>query len=488
MKKRKLIILITTLTFSLIFILTGCDNIIEKTDSIIWGFPLIFLILSTGILLTVKTKFVQIRHFKKAFSLIFEKDEGQGEISGFEALCTSLSASIGTGNIIGVATAISAGGAGALFWMLLAAFFGMATKYAEGFLSVKYRKIEKNHAWGGPFIYIEQGISERFPNIPKLFPKSLSVIFAVSGLLAGLLGIGTMTQSNGITSSVKNFFDKQDINSVSFITAIIITFFSALIIIGGIKRISKFSAFIVPLMAGIYLLFATVLIILNISKVPFAIKQILKSAFTLKACSGALYGHTIKEAIRYGVSRGIFSNESGLGSAPIASASAKTDSPVKQGLILMTGTFIDTFIVCSLTGISVILSGSYLSPDLKGLSITEDAFNKGLMPLFGEASEFPSFILMLCLIFFAFTTIIGWNFYSKCCLEYLINGRKHKEIIFKIFNILYISFVFFGSFLSVDTVWNVADIFNAFMVVPNIIGLLLLSGVVAKETSLHKKL
>lgn len=406
------------------------------------------------------------------------EDDGVGEVSSFGALCTALSATIGTGNIVGVATAIVAGGPGALFWMIVAAFFGMATKYAEGLLAVKYRKIDENgHALGGPFYYIENGMGKAW--------KWLAVFFAVFGVGAGLFGIGTITQVQSVTSAIKNFFDPENTN-VAFslfgndyswavvIAGIIITLCVALVVIGGIKRIAKVSEVVVPFMAVLYIVVCLFIVIFNINKIPAAIVEIIEGAFGIRAVAGGALG-AIMVAMQKGIARGIFSNEAGLGSAPIASAAAKTNEPARQGLVTMTGTFIDTIIVCTLTGLTVVMTGSW-NVGLDGVDVTMRAFNYGL-PFLPESVT--SFMLMTCLVFFAFTTILGWDYYSERCLEYLTGGKKWA---IQVFRWLYIAAVFIGPYMTLSAVWTIADIFNGLMAFPNIIALLALSGVVAKET------
>ena len=380
------------------------DKIITAIDNAVWGLPLICLIMATGIFLTARLGLVQIRHLGKAFKFMFKDEEdGSGEVTSFGALCTALSATIGTGNITGVATAIALGGPGALFWMVIAAFFGMATKYAEGLLAIKYRTIDEDgHVLGGPFYYIENGMGKKWTWLAK--------IFAFFGAGVGLFGIGTFTQVNSIASAVKNFFDPDMAHTVSLfggnyswatvVAGVILTVCVGLVVLGGIQRIAKVSEVIVPFMAVLYVGLAVIIIIANITAVPAALASIVKSAFTGSALAGGAVG-SVFVAMQKGVARGIFSNESGLGSAPIAAAAARTKEPVRQGLVSMTGTFIDTIVICTMTGLSIVIAGSWLNPELEGVAITMDAFQKGL--------PFPSFVatfsLMLCLVFFAFTTI-----------------------------------------------------------------------------------
>ena len=455
------------------------NDIISQIDSYVWGLPLIILIMACGILLTVRLRLLQVHKLGKALKYMVKNEkDGSGEVSGFAALCTALSATVGTGNIVGVATAISAGGAGALFWMELAAFLGMATKYAEGLLAVKYRvKDENGNILGGPFYYIENGLGRNW--------KWLGRMFALFGLLAGLMGIGTITQINGITSAANTFFDPQKKHTVTVlgmeytwttvIAGALITLLTALIVIGGIKRIATVSEVVVPVMIIAYAGCCLTIIICHITEIPSAFASIIRGAFSFKAAAGGAAGTVMMQAVKSGVARGIFSNEAGLGSAPIAAAAAKTKEPVRQGLVTMTGTFIDTIIVCTMTGLAIIMSGSHNTSRLKGVMITMDAFDYGLP--FSE--KISSFILMSCLAVFAFTTILGWNYYSERCLSYLTGASRKVTAIYRW---IYIAAVFIGPYLAVEAVWNIADIFNGLMAIPNVIAIIMLSGVVSAET------
>ena len=455
------------------------NDILVNIDNLVWGIPLMVLILAGGILLTVRLGVMQFRKLPLALKWMVKNEEGgEGEISSFSALCTALSATIGTGNIVGVATAVGAGGPGALFWMIVAAFFGMATKFAEGLLAVKYRVVAKDgHSLGGPFYYIEQGMGKKW--------KWLAKIFAFFGVCVGLFGIGTFSQVNGISSAVHGFFDSANAHCVNLpflgeyswsvvISSLVLAFCVASVLIGGIKRIASVSQVIVPFMAIIYFLFAGILIVTNITAVPSAIAVIVEAAFSPRAITGGAVG-SMFVAMQKGVARGIFSNEAGLGRAPIAAAAAQTKEPVRQGLVSMTGTFIDTIVICTLTGLSIVLTGAWQVKGLEGVGVTTYAFQKGL-PFPPEVS---AFVLMLCLVFFAFTTILGWDYYSERCLEYLSGGNmKHV----KIFRWIYILAVFIGPYMTVSAVWTIADIFNGLMAIPNMIAIFALSGVVAKET------
>ncbi len=452
---------------------------LTKVDDMVWGVPLMVLIMAGGILLTIRMGLLQVRKLPLALKwMVKNEEEGEGEVTSFGALCTALSATIGTGNIVGVATAIGAGGPGALFWMELAAFFGMATKYAEGLLAVKYRVVdEENHALGGPFYYIEKGMGEGW--------KWLAKIFAFFGICVGLFGIGTFSQVNGISSAVQGFFDPDKTNTVTIpgigtyswtvvIASLILSVCVALVLIGGIQRIASVSQVIVPFMAIIYVVISVLLLICNITEIPHAIVVIVKGAFNPQAVTGGVVGSMII-AMQKGVARGIFSNEAGLGSAPIAAAAAKTKEPVRQGLISMTGTFVDTIVICTMTGLSIVLTGAWQQEGLEGVQVTTYAFQNGL-PI---PAKLAAFLLMLCLVFFAFTTILGWDYYSERCLEYL-TGSKGKSIL--VYRWLYIIAVFIGPYMTVKAVWTIADIFNGLMAIPNMIAIFVLSGVVVKET------
>ncbi len=460
------------------------NKITQKIDDMVWGIPLILLIIGCGIFLTYRMRGVQIRRLGLALKYMFAKEEGgQGEISSFAALCTALSATIGTGNIVGVATAIATGGPGALFWMEIAALFGMATKYSEGLLAVKYRVKDKNgNMLGGPFYYIENGMGKKW--------KWLAKIFAFFGVFVGLMGIGTFTQVNSITTAANSFFDPEKSHTITVfgmeytitqvIVGLVVTILAGLIIIGGIKSIAAISEIFIPIMVVVYVLCCLLIIITHITEIPAAVVEIVKSAFGLKAAAGGILG-SIMIAMQKGVARGIFSNEAGLGSAPIAAAAAKTNEPVRQGLVTMTGTFIDTILVCTMTGLTIVISGCLnTNSELEGVEITNAAFNYGL-PFPPKVS---SFLLMVCLMFFAFTTILGWNYYSERCLAYLTGSGKKITFAFRL---LYIAAVFIGPYLTVAAVWNIADIFNGLMALPNVIALIALSGIVAKETKEYFK-
>ena len=465
------------------------SSFLDTLDSIVWGIPTIILILATGLILTIRLRGMQFTKLGRALKSIFRKsDDGNGEVSSFGALCTSLSATIGTGNIVGVATAIGTGGPGALFWMWIAALFGIATKYTECMLAVKYRQVQSDgHILGGPFYTIEKGMGAKW--------KWLAVLFAAFGVGAGLLGIGTMTQINGITTAVNNAFDPSN-SSIAFtiagnayswatvISGAFVTIFAALVIIGGLKRISNFAQVIVPFMAVIYVFLGLSVLLMNATKIPGAFAIIFKNAFGWKAAAGGAAGWVFKQvtdSMRQGIARGIFSNEAGLGSAAIAASSAQVDEPVAQGLVSMTGTFIDTIIICTMTGLAIVIAfytgeGAPMGVgELKGVAITSTAFSKVL----GGDGQSVQFLLMICLIFFAFTTILGWDYYSERCIEYLTNGKMK---IVKVYRALYIIAIAIGPYMTISAVWTIADITNGLMAIPNCISLIALSGVAAKIT------
>lgn len=454
------------------------NSILKTIDSFVWGLPLIILIISVGLFLTIRLKGLQITKLGLAIKhMVKNEASGDGEVSGFASLCTALSATIGTGNIVGVATALVAGGPGALFWMWIAALVGTATKYSECLLAVKYRVIQKDgHILGGPFYYIEHGMGKKW--------KWLAKLFAFFGVGVGLLGIGTFTQINGITSAVNNFFDANNQWTVTLfgreyswsviISGILLTIFAALVLIGGLKRISSVAQVIVPFMAVTYFVVTLAILVYNFREIPNALATIVQSAFGLRAVGGGAIG-SMMMAMQMGVARGIFSNEAGLGSAPIAAAAAVADAPAQQGLISMMGTFIDTIVICTMTGLTIVITGSW-NIGLEGVSVTTRAFQMGL-PL---PAQFSSFILMLCLVFFAFTTILGWNYYSERCLEYIIGDKKN---VIKAYKWLYILCIFIGPFMTVSAVWTIADIFNGLMAIPNLIALIALNGVVVSETN-----
>ena len=430
----------------------------KTLDSFVWGPPLLILLVGTGIYLSLRLGLLQVFKLPLAFRLIFTEDKGEGDISSFAALATALAATVGTGNIVGVATAIKTGGPGALFWMWIAAFFGMATKYAEGLLAIKYRTKDANgEVAGGPMHYILNGMGQKW--------RPLAIFFAFSGILVAFLGIGTFSQVNSITDSLQNSFNWSP-KIVSILIAIIV----GLIIFGGIQSISKVSEKLVPFMAAAYILAALTVIALNYKNIIPAIQQVFSGAFTGTAAVGGFAGALVKDAIQNGIARGVFSNESGLGSAPIAAAAAKTNEPAEQGLISMTGTFIDTIIICTLTGLAILVTGKWTVSGLEGAPLTQSAF----ATVFGNVGVL---VLTVCLVLFAFTTILGWSYYGERCFEFLF-GTKYLSL----YRSIFILMVALGGFLELNLIWTIADIVNGLMAIPNLISLVLLSGVVVSET------
>ena len=438
-------------------------ELLNSVDSFVWGPPLLILLVGTGIWLTLRLGVLQLRNLPLALGLIFKaKSNGAGDTSSFRALCTALAATIGTGNIVGVATAVKAGGPGALFWMWVAAFFGMATKYAEGLLAVKYRSYdEKGEVVGGPMFYIESGMGRQW--------RPLAVFFSAAGVLVAYFGIGTFAQVNSIVD-----ITRLSIGLDPLYTAIILTVLVAAVTLGGLKSIAAVASKIVPAMAVIYFLSTVGFLLIFADKVPAAILLVLQDAFTPTAAMGGFAGATVMVAMRYGIARGVFSNESGLGSAPIVAAAAKTKWPAEQGLVSMTGTFIDTIIICTLTGLTLVVSGLWTG-DLNGAALTQAAFLQAY-PAVGN------YVLMVGLVLFAFTTILGWNYYGERCIVYLAGVKAIMP-----YRVIFIILIACGAFLKLEAIWVLADIVNGLMAIPNLIALLALSGVVVKETKRYFK-
>ncbi len=449
-------------------------RLLEQFAGLMWGPWMLALVLGTGVYLTIGTRWLSVRKLKAAFRAALKKGEGAGEVSGFGALCTSLAATLGTGNIIGVATAVAAGGPGALFWMQVAAFFGMATKYAEGYLAVRYRRRGKDrHFIGGPFYYLESGLGRPF----------LAKVFAIACVVTCLISMGTTSQINGIVTAAEDFFDPNGYYTLSIfglqvglptlIAGGVTTLLVGLVLAGGIKRIASVATLLVPFMAGLYTLLCLWLIASHYRLIPFATSLILRSAFAPSAVLGGAAGITFQKAIRYGLGRGIFSNEAGMGSDPIAAAAAKTESPAKQGLISMLGPFLDTILMCTLTGYAVVLTGVWQQPELSGAELTLHALLR--LPLPEKA---VSFLYMVCLLFFGFCSIIGWSYYGEQSLRYLLPCRGQCVYWFRG---CFLLVLLVGAFLTADVVWSLADIFCALMAVPNLIGLICLAGQVFRD-------
>lgn len=425
------------------------------------------LFLGVGIFFMLRLRAFPLRHLGRALKSIFGKGQGSG-LSPYGALCTALAATIGTGNIVGVATAVSAGGPGALFWMLIAAVFGMATQYAEGYLAVRYRRRTRDGFFGGPFCYMELGLGKPW----------LGRLFAFMGVSAGLLGVGTLTQVNSITTAVDSFFPTKslvgDYSAATVVSGAVVAMLSAAVLLGGAKRISKVCETLVPLMSVIYLFCAIFLLCRYWPHIPSAVSLIIRSALCPRAVLGAGMGIGFKQAMRMGIGRGVFTNEAGLGTSPIAAAASNSCDPVAQGLVTMTGTFIDTIVICTITGLCLVVTGAWKQP-MQGVELTDYAWRMGLP----WNERLSSFLLLLCLVFFAFATIIGWSFYAEQCLRYLTGGRGLRW-----YRTGYLLAIFVGPYMTVGTVWELADIFNAFLALPNLTALLLMQREIVDGT--HK--
>ena len=437
--------------------------VLNAIDSFMWGPPLITLLVGTGIYLTVRLHLLQVFRLPLALRLIFNaQNKGEGDVSSFTALCVALAATVGTGNIVGVATAVKVGGPGAIFWMWMAAFFGMATKYAEGLLAVKYRSVDaKGDIAGGPMFYIRNGMGEKW--------KPLATFFAIACILVAYLGIGTFPQVNAIVDSMELSFGFPKVA-----TDAILTFFIAAITIGGLQSIAKVASGIIPFMAFLYIAISFGLLVANIDQLPAAVALIFADAFTGSAAAGGFAGSTVMMAMQNGIARGVFSNESGLGSAPIAAAAAKTKYPAEQGLISMTGTFIDTIIICTMTGIALVITGVWQG-DAAGAAMTSAAF----AATYGTVG---SQLLTIALALFAFTTILGWNYYGERACIYLFGTKGVLP-----YRLIFIVLIACGAFLKLEAIWILADIVNGLMAIPNLIALIALSGVVVAETKLYLK-
>ena len=432
--------------------------VLNAVDSFLWGAPLIVLLVGTGIMLTLRLSLLQVRRLPRALALILRaKNRGEGDVSSFKALCVALAATIGTGNIVGVATAVKVGGPGAIFWMWMAAFFGMATKYAEGLLAVKYRTTdERGDIAGGPMYYIRHGMGEKY--------RPLAGFFAWAAVLVAFFGIGTFPQVNAIVDSAELSFGVPRL-----VTDIALTVLIAAITIGGLRSIAEVASRIIPFMAVLYIVISLGIIAMHIDGIPAAIGLILDGAFTGTAAAGGFAGSTIMMAMQNGIARGVFSNESGLGSAPIAAAAAKTKEPAEQGLISMTGTFIDTIIICTMTGLVLVLTGAWQS-DTAGAAMTGAAFT-------GAYGHIGGALLTISLALFAFTTILGWNYYGERAILYLAGVRAILP-----YRLVFIALIACGAFLKLEAIWVLADIVNGLMAIPNLIALIALSGVVVHET------
>lgn len=431
------------------------ESILGQISDFVWGLPLIILLVGTGIYLTFRLGFLQIRSLPYALKLTFSRkqdQESEGDISHFQALTTASAATIGTGNIVGVATAIFLGGPGAVFWMFVAGLFGMATKYGEAILAVKYRvKDAQGNMAGGPMYYLEHGLKQKW----------LAVLFAIFGALAAF-GIGNGTQAKAISDLMQDTFSVP-----AWVTGIALVIFAGLVILGGIKWIGRVTSYFVPFMAIFYILAGLYVMIANFQLVPDAIATIFTHAFSGEAALGG----TIGTVIRYGVARGLFSNEAGMGSAPIAAAAAKTDLPGRQALVSMVQVLFDTLIICMITGITIVMSGLWEDKTIEAGVLTSAAFEQ----LVGSIGPY---LITLGLLFFASSTILGWAYYGEKCFQYLI---KSPTAIW-VYRTVFVLFIFVGATASLDSVWTLADILNGLMAIPNLIGLIGLSGIIVLET------
>ncbi|PKG55998.1 MULTISPECIES: sodium:alanine symporter family protein [unclassified Shewanella] len=434
--------------------------LLADINAIVWGPVTLCLLVGTGLYLTIRLKLIQVFKLPLALSLLFKPATGKGDLTSFAALCTALSATIGTGNIVGVATAIKIGGPGALFWMWLAAFFGMATKYAECMLAVKYRTTDaRGNIAGGPMYYIERGLGLKW----------LAKIFAVFGVGVAFFGIGTFAQVNAISDAMTIAFDVP-----AWVTAIVLTLMVAAVTLGGVKRIANVAQKVVPTMALGYVFACLWILVMFADQILPALQLVLHSAFTPISAAGGFLGATVAQALQIGIARGVFSNESGLGSAPIAAAAARTNEPVEQGMVSMTGTFFDTILICTMTGLVLIITGVW-SGDTAGAAMTSAAFAAGGSAIIGQ------YVVTIALVCFAFTTILGWNYYGERCWYYL-TGHYLGEKGVKLYQLTFLSLIAVGAFIQLDLIWMLADTVNGLMAIPNLIALIGLRHVIIAET------
>ena len=430
------------------------EKIVANLSSIVWGPPMLVLLVGTGIYLTILLKGMQFWSLPHAIKLIFHKEpDAKGEISHFAALMTALAATVGIGNIVGVATAISLGGPGAVFWMWVTGLVGMATKYAEAILAVKYRQAGRHGYKGGPMYYLTYGL-----NMPKL-----GMAFAIFTVLASF-GIGNMTQANAVAQILNT-----QMNIPSWVTGLTLLVLTALVILGGIKSIGRFTSFLVPLMILVYVTVSLLILGLNFDKLGSAFGLIFQHAFSPIAAGGGFAGATIAAAMRYGIARGVFSNESGLGSAPIAAAAAKTSDPARQALVSMTQTFIDTLVVCTMTALIILIS-PFWQQGVSPSTITMQSFQLYL-------GSFGGIVVVISTALFAYSTILGWSYYGEKAFEYIFGERKVR-----LYRIIFIAFVMVGAMMKLSFVWDFSDLMNGMMAIPNLIALLLLSKVIKSET------
>ena len=455
------------------------ESWIHRVDEWVWGWTLLLLLLLVGVVFSIRTGFIQGRLGRALRYMVQREQGGVGETSSFGALCTALSASLGTGNIVGVATAITVGGPGALLWMLVAAVLGMATQYAEGVLAVRYRQRVDGCYLGGPFYYIEHGLGPGF--------RWLAVLFSLFGLLAGLFGVGTVVQANSMTEALSDFFDPLGMAVVfrfggrtftwpMVLGGAVVSILAAVVLGGGARRITALSQVLVPVMAGVFFVFSVSILVTHAARLPAAVSLMCRCALAPGAALGGAAGYTLKETMRLGISRGVFSNEAGLGTTPIAAAAARTHQPVRQGLVSMTGTFIDTVVLCTLTGLTILVTGAWEYADLEGAAVTAYAWQEGIPWL---PPRVTAFLLMVCLVFFAFTSMVGWSYYAERCALYLV-PRRWTPVVFRV---AYVMAIAVGPYVYFSAAWELADIFNALMAFPNLLALLLLTPQVGEETA-----
>ena len=431
------------------------EKIVSTLSGIVWGPPMLILLVGTGIYLTIILKGMQFWALPHALKLIFHKEpDGKGEISHFAALMTALAATVGIGNIVGVATAITLGGPGAVFWLWMTGLVGMATKYSEAVLAVKYRQAGHHGYKGGPMYYLTYGL-----NMPKL-----GMAFAIFTALAAF-GIGNMTQANAVAQILNTQMDIP-----TWVTGLVLLTLTALVILGGIKSIGRFTSFLVPLMILVYVAVALIILAMNVDKIGGAFGLIFGHAFSPAAAGGGFAGATIAAAIRYGVARGVFSNESGLGSAPIAAAAAKTNDPVRQALVSMTQTFIDTLVVCTMTALIILIS-PFWKEGVSASALTMQSFGLHL-------GSFGTTVVVISTALFAYSTILGWSYYGEKAFEYIFGEKKVR-----LYRVIFIAFVMVGAMMKLSFVWDFSDLMNGMMAIPNLIALLLLSKVIKSETN-----
>ena len=432
------------------------NSLFAEFAKLMWGPWLLILLLGTGVWLSICLRGIQVRNLIYAVRLTFSKEwDGEGDISHFGSLMTALAATVGMGNIAGVSTAVALGGPGAIFWMWVTGLVGMATKYSEGFLAVKYRYVNKyGEISGGPMYYLEHGLGQKW----------LGTCFAIFGALAAF-GIGNMIQSNTTAKALS-----ETLGTSNFLVGIVLALLTGMVVVGGIKRIADVASYFVPVMVLIYFIGASIVILNNLSHLGSGMALIFEHAFTGTAATGGFFGATLAQTIRFGVARGLFSNESGMGSAPIAAAAAKTNHPGKQALVSMTGTFLDTLIICSLTALALSSSGVWVSGET-GVALTIQAFSSGLPGNWGNI------IVSSSAVTFGFSSILAWEYYGEKCFEYLF-----KEKWISLYRYAWVLFVFMGALFELEIVWNFSDVMNALMAIPNLIGLLLLGGILSRET------